>query len=244
MNLPSILIAMPCYGGVMQAKTALSLIEVVKYLEKENISHDILTVSNQSLIPKARSDIANHFINSTTYDYIFWIDADLIFTAEDFFKLYRMAMLGYQHIMGTYRHKTQEVKYSFTVVSDNSGLIWNDDFPQAVKITNNVGGFSMIHRSVFETIANESQHLKYIPWSSSRTVPENELNNSYHYYETPISESNGTILPEDFAFQEKCSKLGIDMWLHTGITLGHNGNTDFYNDDLYSKLKGVVNNDK
>lgn len=243
MNLPSVLIAIPCYGGIMQAKTALSLIDVVKHLELEKINYDILTVSNQSLIPKARSDIANYFINATNFDYIFWLDADIVFSSEDFFKLYRMAMKNYQHIMGTYRHKTQDVKYSFSVIQENGNLVWNKDFPHAVKVDSNVGGFSMIHRDVFEKIAIDHQHLKYTPWSTTRHVTEKELNNSYHYYEIPISETSGMILPEDFAFQEKCKKLGIDMWLHTGVKLGHNGNTDFYNDDIYSKLKGV-NNDK
>jgi len=111
----------------------------------------------------------------------------LVFTPDDFFTLYRMAMKGYDHVMGTYRHKSQEVRYSFSVVSENNNIVWNDEFQEAVKVDSNVGGFSMIHRNVFEKIANAYPHLRYNPWSSSRTIPENELNNSYHYYEIPIS---------------------------------------------------------
>lgn len=225
----SVLIALPCYGGIMSARTGIGLMGLGKELEKRGIVHDVLIVTNQSLIPKARQDIANYFINATTYDYLHWIDADLGFVPSDFFKLYDM---GLQHTMGTYRHKVQHVKYSFTLDQNNGNIIWKDN---AVKVLRNVGGYSLIHRSVFETVGKKYSHLKYKPYSDGRPVSEAELNNSYHYYETPIQD--GYMLPEDFAFHDKCSQCGIDMWMRPDIKLIHNGNTDFQNDDLLKQLK-------
>lgn len=229
----SVLIAIPCYGGIMQARTAIGLMSLGKILQSKNIVHDVLVVTNQSLIPKARSDMANYFVNATKFDYLHWIDADIGFTSDDFFKLYDM---NEQHTMGTYRHKVQHVKYSFTLDAPGGNPIWKNN---AIKVTRNVGGYSLIHRSVFETVAKKYNHLKYIPYSDGRTVSDAELNNSYHYYDTPIHE--GYMVPEDFAFHDKCTQCGINMWMRPDIKLIHNGNTDFQNDDLMKTLKEITN---
>lgn len=226
----SVLIAIPCFGGIVSAKTAIGMTELTKILQGR-INYDFLMVSNQSLISKGRSDIANYFMNATTYEYIFWIDSDIGFSGKDFIRLYE---LQEQHVMGTYRHKTQNIRYSFELDVDNGKPVWHNS-NKAIKILQNVGGFSLIHRSVFEQIQPNISHLKYIPDSNSRNITEEEKNNSYHYYQTPIH--NGQILPEDFAFQRKCNEAGIDMWLRPDIVLTHNGNTDFTNDDLETQLR-------
>jgi len=229
----SVLIAIPCYGGIMSARTAIGLMNLGKELQNKMIKHDVLIVTNQSLIPKARSDMANYFLNATTFDYLHWIDADIGFSPSDFFKLYDMDV---EHSMGTYRHKVQNVKYSFTLDAPNNKMIWKND---AVKVLRNVGGYSLIHRSVFETIRKKHPELKYIPYSDGRMVSDAEINNSYHFYDTPIHE--GYMIPEDFAFHDKCKKCNIDMWMRPDIKLIHNGNTDFQNDDLLTTLKEMDN---
>lgn len=236
MNLPSVLIAMPCYGGVTSAKTTVGLFNLGKALLANNIEHDILFVSNQSLIPKARSDIANYFMNATNFDVLFWVDADIGFVPEDFRKLFESILSGHEYVTATYRHKTLFPKYSFVVETDNNQIIW-DSNQTAIKISKNVGGFSMVTRSVFEKIARHYPELKYVPLNDGKVVTDAELNNSYHYYETPISSETGIILPEDFAFQEKCKNVGVDVWMRPDITLIHNGNTDFVGSDFTEIFK-------
>lgn len=227
----SILIAIPCYGGVMSDKTAQGLFDLGKNLEIDDIEHSLLTVSNQSLIPKARSDIANYFMNNTDFSHLMWIDADLGFQAMDVYKLLEMNV---EHATATYRHKTLKPFYSFEIKMKEGKIDWNNN-KTAFKITHNVGGFSLIKRSVFDKIQRNIQHLRYIPQSNSRTLSEAEINNSYHYYETPLVDGN--LLPEDFAFQQKCMEAGIDIWLRPDIRLVHSGTTDFEGIDLESILK-------
>lgn len=217
----SILFAIPCFGGVVSSATTNGLLG----LAKSNIESDFLFVNNQSLIPMARSDIANHFINNTKFEYLMFIDADLAFSPIDVFKLVEM---GEQHVMGTYRHKDMTERYSFGVIPE-----WHPKYP-AIKVSYNVGGFSLIHRSVYDTIAKKFEHLKYVPSSNSRQISDGERDNSYHFYETPII--NGSITPEDFAFHDKCNQSGITNWLRADVNLGHNGNTTFFNESLYEQL--------
>jgi hypothetical protein len=235
MSLASILIAIPFYGGVTSAKTTMGLFNLGKSLLSNGIQHDILFVSNQSLVHKARSDIANCFMNDTNFDILFWIDADIGFDTDDVRNLYESILDGHEYVTATYRHKTLMPKYSFTVETNNNELIW-DRYEKAIKVSRNVGGFSMVTRSVFEKMAKAYPELKYIPTGDGRVVSEKELNNSYHYYETPISKE-GYILPEDFAFQEKCKNIGVDIWMRPDIALIHNGNTDFVGSDFTQIFK-------
>ena len=55
----SILIGMPCYGGVVTDKTTIGLFNLGKNFVRNNIDHGILTLSNESLISRGRSRIAN-----------------------------------------------------------------------------------------------------------------------------------------------------------------------------------------
>ena len=79
----SILISLPCYGGLVNEKTTTSLFNLGKLLVRENISHGIMTVANESLITHGRSRIANFFMNNTEFEYLFCLDADVAFSPEE-----------------------------------------------------------------------------------------------------------------------------------------------------------------
>lgn len=178
--------------------------------------------------------MANYFINATNFSHLMWIDSDIVFQPDDIFKLMELDVL---HATATYRHKIQTPKYSFTLDTDEHGLIqWNED-KTACKILKNVGGFSLIHRDTFALVKNSGQVKKYIPWTDSRELTQEEINNSYHYYDIEISKHDQSILPEDFAFHEKCINAGMDIWLRSDIQLIHNGNTDFVGTDIHSILR-------
>ena len=84
----SVLIALPCYGGLVSDKTAKGLFNLGKDLRSNNIDHGLITLANESLITKGRSRIANFFMNNTQYEYVMFIDADVGFTSEDVLKLF------------------------------------------------------------------------------------------------------------------------------------------------------------
>lgn len=78
---------MPCYGGLVSDKTAKGLFNLGKDLRTAEIDHGLITMANESLVTKARSRIANFFMNNTEYEYIMFIDADIGFTSDDVFEL-------------------------------------------------------------------------------------------------------------------------------------------------------------
>ena len=138
----SILIGMPCYGGVVTDKTTIGLFNLGKNFVRNNIDHGILTLSNESLISRGRSRIANFFINNTEFEYLFFLDSDVGFDANDIIKLLAH---NKEMVCGAYPMKTIPLKWNFTL---SQPKLREGDLVAIDKIGI---GFSLIHRDVFYT---------------------------------------------------------------------------------------------
>jgi len=88
----NILIAMPCYGGVVQAETMLSVIGLHQLLSLKRVEHTIAATGTESLITRARNYFANLTVFETDskgrpFTHLLFIDADSRFSATDILKM-------------------------------------------------------------------------------------------------------------------------------------------------------------
>lgn len=215
----SVLIALPCYGGMVSDKTAKGLFNLGKELRTHKIDHGLLTMANESLITQGRSKMANFFMNNTKYERILFIDADVGFEPKDVFDL-----LKYDKdiICGAYPMKTIPLRYNYNITKPVV------EEGELVKIDNVGFGFALIKRRVFESIAQKyGDELKYYPADNSENykVSEKEHNNSYHYFLE--MKRNMNYLPEDFSFFERAKSVGYTAWLNSNIRLPHVGSHVF-----------------
>ena len=214
----SILIGLPCYGGVVSDKTTNALFKLGKQFVRNNIDHGILTLANESLISRGRSRIANFFINNTDFEYLFFLDSDVGFEADDVLKL-----LSYnkEMVCGAYPMKTVPLKWNFTITEPKQR---EGDLVAIDKIGI---GFSLIHRDVFIRIAKQYPDLKYIPTNESTThnPTEQEYDNSYHYFHE--MRQGDIYLPEDLSFFTRARNVGMQAWMDTSINLCHVGSHVF-----------------
>lgn len=211
----SVLIAMPCYGGIVSDKTAKGLFNLGKELRTANIDHGLITMANESLVTKARSRIANFFMNNTEYEYILFIDADIGFMPEDVFRLFQSKK---DITCGAYPMKGIPLRYNYNISKPE---VTDGDL---VKIENIGFGFALIHRKVFGGIRHKyGEELKYYPPTNNSSYPptEKEYHNSYHYFLE--LKKDMSYLPEDFSFFERARSVGYDAWLNTSIRLAHVG---------------------
>lgn len=211
----SILIAMPCYGGLVSDKTAKGLFNLGKELRTAGLDHGLLTTANDSLITQARSRIVNFFMNNTEYERILFIDADIGFTPEDVFNLLKQDK---DIVCGAYPMKGIPLRYNYNITKPE--VVEGE----LVKIENIGFGFSLIKRKVFEDVARRyGEELKYYPPTDNSSTPptEKEYHNSYHYFLELKKEMR--YLPEDFSFFERARSVGYDAWLNTNIRLAHVG---------------------
>jgi len=214
----SILIGMPCYGGVVSDKTTNALFKLGKQLVRNNIDHGMLTLANESLISRGRSRIANFFINNTNFEYLFFLDSDVGFEADDVLKLLNH---NKEMVCGAYPMKTIPLKWNFTLTEPKHR---EGDLVAIDKIGI---GFSLIHRNVFIRIAKQYPELKYTPTNESTThnPTEDEYNNSYHYFHE--MRQGDIYLPEDLSFFTRARNVGMQAWMDTSINLCHVGSHVF-----------------
>lgn len=214
----SVMIALPCHGGIVSEKTTMSLFNLGKLLVRNNIPHGLLTQANSSLITIGRSRCANFFINNTEHEYLFFLDSDIGFNPEDVLKL-----LSHQVniVSGAYPMKTIPIRYCCDVLQPEQRK------GDLIKISGNGMGFVLIHRSVFNNMAKNFPELKYTPPTndSSYPVSESEFNNSYHYFME--HKENNSFMSEDKSFFHRSRMLGYDIWLDTTIKLQHIGSHIF-----------------
>ena len=214
----SLMIALPCHGGIVSEKTTMSLFNLGKLLARNNIPHGLLTQANSSLITQGRSKIANFFINNTDHEYLFFLDSDIGFNPEDVLRL-----LSHQVdiVSGAYPMKTIPVRYCINIQQPEERQ------GDLVKITGNGMGFVLLHRNVLLKMAQNFPELKYIPSTDDSNVPpsQEEMNNSYHYFME--HKENNAFMSEDKSFFHRARMLGYDVWLDTSIKLQHIGSHIF-----------------
>lgn len=217
----SILIALPCYGGMVSDKTAKGLFNLGKELRTNGIDHGLITLANESLVTKARSRIANFFLNNTNYESVMFIDADIGFEPSDVLKL-----ISHKRdiVCGAYPMKGIPLKYNYNI---SQPPVAEDNL---IKIENIGFGFAMIHRRVFEKIRENCPELKYTPalGHSNYPITEAEYHNSYHFFNE--LKKGDSFLPEDFSFFERATDVGFTAWLDTTIKLSHVGSHVFCED--------------
>ena len=215
----TMLIALPCYGGMVSDKTAKGLFNLGKDLRTNNIDHGLLTLANESLITKGRSRIANFFLNNTEYTHVMFIDADIGFEPSH---VLRLINHNKDIVCGAYPMKTIPLRYNYNITQPpraEGGL---------VEIQNIGFGFALIHRRVFEGIIQKfGSELKHIPSTNASNYPitEKEYYNSYHFFHE--YKKGESYMPEDFSFFERASQCGFKAWLDTEIKLCHVGSHVF-----------------
>lgn len=215
----SVMIALPCYGGVVSDKTTSGLFHLGKALVRNDIQHGIMTVANESLISKGRSRIANFFMNNTEFEYLFFLDADVGFRPDDVLKLLEA---NKEMVCGAYPMKAIPLQWNYTLTEP---LTREDSLVAIEKIGI---GFSLIHRSVFEKIiVKYGEELKYFPNMTQTNYPptEKEFHNSYHYF-SELKQDN-IYLPEDLSFFTRAKNCGVQPWMDVSINLSHVGSHVF-----------------
>ena len=214
----SIMIALPCHGGIVSEKTTMSLFNLGKLLVRNNIPHGLFTQANSSLITIGRSKIANFFINNTEHEYLFFLDSDIGFSPEDVLKLLSHKV---DIVSGTYPMKTIPIRYCCDIIYPEQRK------GDLIKIEGNGMGFVLIHRNVFLNMSKQYPELNYTPpkKDSNYQPTEKELYNSYHYFMEQKVENS--FMSEDKSFFYRARMLEYDVWLDASIKLQHVGSHVF-----------------
>lgn len=194
----SVYFGIPAYGPIdpafLRAVTTAALV-----CNTAGVAVELDIVSNCSLIAKARNEILHRFLASG-YDSLFYLDADLDFSATDFFKVLHLPQ---PIVGGVYRTKTRELKYTFepSLPIERSGpLMRAERLP---------GGFLRIHRDAAQRLAE----------SAPKTL--DGVSNVF-----AVGIRNGVYTGEDYAMCEDWLAMGGELWAYI-CDIGHCGRFEY-----------------
>jgi hypothetical protein len=220
---------MPCYGGNLTESTFMSFIKWSNTARQLGIDWTMETMTNESLITRARNTLTAKFLTNPDSTHLMFIDADI---GWEPWHLLVMLNADKDVIGGLYPMKSLPVKWC---VNGFEGAEEGADGLQEVSKTGT--GFMLIKRHVFEKL---NAHPATKPFINDIGLPA-ELNPYMKtYFDTAVRENR--YYSEDWTFCENWRDLGGKVWVDKRVLLRHTGTYVFdyaAQDQLYKDLHAM-----
>jgi hypothetical protein len=222
-------ICMPCYGGMLTESCFMSYIKWANTCRQLGIDWTMETMTNESLISRARNTLTAKFLHNKESTHLMFIDADIGWEPW-----HLLVMLNAQKdvIGGLYPMKSLPVKWC---VNGFEGAEVEGDLQEVSKTGT---GFMLIKRDVFEKL---NAHPATKPFMNDIGLPA-ELNPYMKtYFDTAVRENR--YYSEDWTFCENWRDLGGRVWVDKRVLLKHTGTYVFdfqTQDQLYKDLHALA----
>lgn len=222
----------PCYGGNVAANFANSLLALNNGLWQAGMTAAVRIDSGESLITRARNEAVARFLLDPSLTHLFWIDADIGFSAD---QVFRLLLADRDVVAGVYPIKrfdwpeqlpaglTKETfnqRYLRYPVNAHDGVSRETDDDGFLEVSEAPTGFMCIRRSVIETMMARLPELKYVP-DGPPDAPIREL--CYRFFDVMVEPSTHRYLSEDYAFCRRWRDIGGRVFVDTQSKLSHQG---------------------
>jgi len=222
---------MPCYGGQLTESTFMSYIKWANMARQLGIDWTVETMTNESLISRARNTLTAKFLHTNESTHLMFIDADIGWEPW-----HLLVMLNAQKdvIGGLYPMKSLPVKWCVNGIPG----VEPDPSSNLVEVSKTGTGFMLIKRDVFDKM---NGHPAVKPFANDIGLPT-ELNPYMKtYFDTAVRE--GRYYSEDWTFCENWRDLGGQIWVDKRVLLRHTGTYVFdgaTQDKLYQDLHAIA----
>jgi hypothetical protein len=226
-------ICMPCYGGQLTESTFMSFIKWGNTCRQLGIDWTVETMTNESLISRARNTLTAKFLNTEGSTHLMFIDADI---GWEPWHLLALLNADKDVIGGLYPMKSLPVKWCVNGIpgadeNDPSGL---------VEVTKTGTGFLLMKRHVFEKL---NSHPAVKPFTNDIGLDPALNVHMKTYFDTAVRE--GRYYSEDWTFCENWRDLGNQIFVDKRVLLKHTGTYVFdfgTHEKLYHDLAEMYNN--
>jgi hypothetical protein len=223
-------ICMPCYGGQLTESTFMSYIKWSNTARQLGLDWTVETMTNESLISRARNTLTAKFLNTKESTHLMFIDADIGWEPW-----HLLVMLDAQKdvIGGLYPMKSLPVKWCV------NGLPGVEEDPNSplIEVSKTGTGFLLMKRDVFEKL---DSHPAVRAFANDIGLPP-ELNQYMKtYFDTAVRE--GRYYSEDWTFCENWRDLGGQVWVDKRVLLKHTGTYVFdgnAQEQVFRDLKAI-----
>jgi len=238
----TVMIATPMYGGMCTGSYVQGLLFTISTLRERGINVFWCQITNESLITRARNELARIFIEREL-DYLMFIDADIGFGPDAVATLlaadrdvacgiYPKKEINWDSIKrAASAGKIDELEdhagaFVFNMIGDTHA---ETDEQGMVEVRHGGTGFMLIKRKVFEELA---PHVPTYRVSSFQDPETGEYLKplTHEFFATSI-DASGALLSEDYHFCELWREHGGKVYAHPFVRLNHTG-TYTYDGDI------------
>jgi len=224
-------LCMPCYGGMLTESTFMSYIKWSNTCRQLGIDWTIETMTNESLISRARNTLVAKFLNNPDSTHLVFIDADI---GWEPWHLLLLLNHDVDVIGGLYPMKSLPVRW---VVNGIEGGEQSED-GNVLEVSKTGTGFMVVKRHVFEKL---DEHPAVVPFKNDIGLDPALDPYMKTYYDTDVRE--GRYYSEDWTFCENWRDLGGQIWVDKRVLLKHSGSYVFdyqTQKPTYEALKQVI----
>ena len=193
------------YGGKCDEPFFHSAMRTIQVLNRLGVEYDWLTERNESLIPRARMEMAATFLRRKEFTHLFWIDSDIEFKPEHVAALWN---LNVDIAAGVYPMKKRDQCW-YAAWKDRNLVKDLSVFDGPTEIDLAGGGFVLVRRNVIETLAERHGTFQ---GANGRTPA---------IYMMPIV--NDYLEPEDYNFSRIAREAGFKIIMDPNVKLIHWG---------------------
>ena len=239
----------PSHDGKFFQNYVTSLLNFAIEAERAGMRMQVLFHQGESLVTRARNNCVAQFLANPNWTHLFWIDADIGFSAQAAF---RLLLSGYDIAAGVYPLKRenwpvegvpegttqQQFEANFTRYTVNAKAseitskveleVQADGF---MKMTEAPTGFMVIKRAVFERLMASYPDLNYVPDS----IGETDQGLHYRFFDVMVDPQTRRYLSEDYGFCRLWSGLGESIYIDANSNLTHQG-AKMYRGDFANSL--------
>lgn len=241
----NVLIATPCYGGMLCHTYLHAVIKMKELLAKYGIQCTLHTIAKESLITRGRGYFVSLFLTLKDFTHLFFIDSDISFEPES---VIRMIMSDKDIIAGIYPKKNVDFKkivetYDNAVKNGQTTVLPQSTFDYCINlethnnivVTNGImealyvgTGFMMIKRNVIEKMVEAFPETKYANDVEGYFMPNQQnKDNFYMLFDCIIDPESKRYLSEDFTFCYRWRQLGGKIHVDVNCDLTHSGIFDW-----------------
>ena len=246
-----IYIGIPAYGGSVNARTVMGLLDLQKWCLEKKIDTYTQFLMNESLITRARNDlVADMLDNKFDATHLLFIDADIGFSHQN---IERLIMKDKEIVCGVYPIKDFFWDLAKAAIKNNPDITplelernslryaVNFEDPQKINIENGytivkdaATGMMLVKREVFDKLIHSYPERKY----NYQAHGKKHLEHTYDFFSVGVFENDEekTYLSEDYYFSRLWQKIGGEIWVDLHSSLTHTGNYTFKG-NFYSRFE-------
>lgn len=251
----SLMILTPMYGGVSTANYFTSFVQLVIALMKYQITFSYNFIYNESLIPRARNRMVDHFMKTSKMTHAIFIDADIGFEPMDILAMMELdrdvvgapcvkKSLRWDRVQDAIRSNPDRTFSGEELEKIAGDFVLNfEPFPGTRQMSlvepqemRNLGtGMLMIKREVFLKIKEDNPDR----WYESRTDLASLPGPIHDYFWSGVNNESREYESEDYGFCVFAKRSGFKIWLCPWVKTSHMGTYKFAGDVTALSRAGV-----